>query len=124
MLIFPFDFGMIPGTKGEDGDPLDALVISEHKTFPGCRVRCRLIGLLQAMQTEKTRTIRNDRYFFIPENSLVYRQVRDISDLPGELVEQLIFFFVAYNKVEGKKFQPEKVIRLKKASLLLSRGKN
>jgi len=43
-LVFPFDFGMIPGTKGEDGDPLDIIVISEGSAFPGCLVDCRIIS--------------------------------------------------------------------------------
>jgi inorganic pyrophosphatase len=42
-LVFPFDFGMIPGAKGEDGNPLDIIVISDSSTFPGCLVDCRII---------------------------------------------------------------------------------
>src|SRR4051812_46579587 len=41
-LVFPFDFGFIPGTKGEDGDPFDVLVLSEYQTFPGCIVDVRI----------------------------------------------------------------------------------
>src|ERR1700743_868113 len=66
-LMFPFDFGMIPGTNGEDGDPLDMIVLDENGTFPGCLVECRLIGALQAEQTERDgRTMRNDRFLGVP----------------------------------------------------------
>src|ERR1700712_5059308 len=66
-LVFPFDFGMIPKTKGEDGDPLDIIVISESGTFPGCLVDCRIIGALQAEQTERDgETMRNDRFLGVP----------------------------------------------------------
>jgi inorganic pyrophosphatase len=41
-MVFPYDFGMIPGTKGEDGDPLDALLLNEYPGFPGCRVECQV----------------------------------------------------------------------------------
>lgn len=63
-LVFPFDFGFIPKTKGEDGDPLDVVVISEIPTFPGCSMDCRIIGAITANQTEKDgETVRNDRFF-------------------------------------------------------------
>src|SRR5690242_6389413 len=50
---FPYDFGFLPCTKGEDGDPLDILVLMESPAFPGCLVECRLIGIIEAEQTEK-----------------------------------------------------------------------
>jgi inorganic pyrophosphatase len=65
-MCFPYDFGFIPNTKGEDEDPIDALIISEFGTFPGCKIECRLIGALLAEQTEKNKVIRNDRFFFVP----------------------------------------------------------
>src|SRR3569833_3168648 len=66
-LVFPFDFGMIPGTRGEDGDPLDIIVIAESATFPGCLVDCRLIGALKSEQAERDgTTVRNDRLIGVP----------------------------------------------------------
>jgi len=121
-MAFPFDFGFIPGTKGEDGDPLDAMIISEFKTFPGCRIDGRLIGLLKAVQQEKGKKIRNDRYFFIPETSIVYAHIETIKDLPAKLVKELLFFFVAYNKEEGKVFEPINLVNAKKATQLLQQA--
>ena len=120
-MVFPFDFGFIPHSKGEDGDPLDALVISEFETFPGCRIDCRLIGVLQAEQTEARKTIRNDRYFFIPESSLLYQPVKKPGDLPAQLRKELLLFFVAYNKAEGKRFKPLKLLPAEKATVLLKK---
>src|ERR1700712_5031895 len=69
-LVFPFDFGFIPDTKGEDGDPLDIIVISELASFPGCAMDCRIIGAIKAEQTEKNgETLRNDRFLGVPEVS-------------------------------------------------------
>src|SRR5438045_7526647 len=51
--VFPFDFGFIPGTKGEDGDPIDVLVIMDEPAFPGCIIECRIVGALKAKQTER-----------------------------------------------------------------------
>ena len=55
--VFPFDFGFIPGTKAEDGDPVDVLVIMDEPAFAGCLVRCRLIGALKAKQSEEKKMV-------------------------------------------------------------------
>ncbi len=120
-MCFPYDFGFIPGTRGEDGDPADAMVISEFKTFPGCRMKCRLIGALKAEQTEKGKTIRNDRFFFIPESSVVYRHFVSIHDFPFSHLKELLFFFINYNEPEGKQFNPLKIISADKAARLLKK---
>src|SRR6185295_2604536 len=59
--VFPFDFGFIPGTRGEDGDALDVLMLIDEPTFVGCLVAVRLIGVIEAEQIEQGETIRNDR---------------------------------------------------------------
>lgn len=102
-LVFPFDFGYIPGTMGEDGDPLDVVMISEMQLFPGCSVDCRIIGSLKVVQREKNgRPIRNDRYIAVPVISVTYRAVTEISQLPGNLLQELEVFFITYNRQEGK----------------------
>ena len=60
-IAFPYDFGFIPSTRAEDGDPLDVLVLGEEALFPGCLVTVRLVGVIQAEQTEHGKTFRNDR---------------------------------------------------------------
>ena len=114
-MVFPFDFGFIPGTKGEDGDPLDVIIISELQSFPGCVMDCRLIGAITAKQTEKGKTIRNDRFFAIPEASQLFAEVKEIKDLPPDIIEQLETFFINYNELEGKKFMPLKRINAQQA---------
>src|SRR5215218_5291083 len=59
--VFPFDFGFIPDTKSEDGDPLDILVIMDEPAYPGCVVECRIIGALKALQSKKNNMVQNDR---------------------------------------------------------------
>src|SRR3954462_11587170 len=75
-MVFPFDFGFIPDTKGEDGDPLDIIIISELKSFPGCVMDCRVIGAITAEQTEEGNTVRNDRFLAIPEISQLFAKVK------------------------------------------------
>jgi inorganic pyrophosphatase len=105
-MVFPFDFGFIPGTKGEDGDPLDIIVISEIKTFPGCAMDCRIIGAIKAQQTEKYgKSVRNDRFIGIPLVSTMFGNVNAIDKLPKKIFDQVEDFFINYNKEAGKKFK-------------------
>ncbi|MCJ8209176.1 inorganic diphosphatase [Mucilaginibacter sp. RS28] len=105
-LVFPFDFGFMPGTKGEDGDPLDIIVISEIKSFPGCCMDCRIIGGIMAEQTEENgETVRNDRFLGIPEVSHLFKDHQSIDDLPEGIITQIERFFENYNEQAGKKFK-------------------
>ena len=121
-LHFPYDFGIIPNTKGEDGDPLDALVVSEFCSFPGCLIECRLLGAVLAEQEDKKGTIRNDRYFFVPVLSKEFSGIKKIEDLPGTELKEIEDFFVHYNKEQGKDFRLLKVINSKKALELIKQG--
>ena len=106
-MVFPYDFGFVPHTRGEDGDPLDILVLSEFKTFPGCMMDCRLLGAIVAYQTEKDgERVRNDRFIAVPIVSHHYDGVQSIEDLPQKLVEEIEHFFIAYNEISGKVFEP------------------
>ena len=105
-LSFPFDFGSIPGTKGEDGDPLDIIIISETTSFPGCLIDCRIVGGIQALQTERDgKTVRNDRFIGIPEVSQLYAEVDELEQLSENILNQLEAFFKNYNKQAGKQFE-------------------
>ena len=106
-LVFPFDFGFIPGTKGEDGDPLDVIIVSEVKSFTGCCMDCRIIGAITANQTERDgETVRNDRFLAVPEVSELFKDVLSFNDLPVDILKQLEAFFENYNNQAGKEFQP------------------
>ncbi len=124
-MIFPFDFGFLPGTKGEDGDPLDVLVISELCNFPGSVVECRLIGGFKAVQSSKDlagKKIRNDRFFAIPVLSLLYREVQNLPDLPAQMIKETEDFFVQYNKLERKSFLVLENMGTKEATKLISKN--
>src|SRR6185295_2064510 len=123
-MCFPYDFGFIPETKGEDGDPIDALIISEFGTFPGCRIECRLIGAFLAEQAEKNKMIRNDRFFFVPCISTVYTHIKSINDLPKSVRKELLFFFINYNEEKGKEFRVLEVASREKAKNILKQNLN
>src|SRR3984957_2720245 len=60
-MAFPYDFGFAPGTEGGAGDPLDVLVLMDEPAFPGCKLKCRVVGLIEGKQTGKAVKERNDR---------------------------------------------------------------
>ncbi|MDQ6904456.1 MAG: inorganic diphosphatase, partial [Bacteroidota bacterium] len=61
-MVFPMHFGFIPGTKGEDGDPLDVLILMDESCYPGNLIEGRVIGIIEAQQTERNhKKMRNDR---------------------------------------------------------------
>ncbi len=121
---FPYDFGYIPGTLGEDGDPLDILLISHHPTFVGCLVPVYLIGVLEAEQTEKkkNKTIRNDRLIGSLEFCADEPRTKSIKDFSKQMLEELEDFFVYYNQLEGRKFMLLGWHGPKRAQTLLEEG--
>jgi inorganic pyrophosphatase len=68
--VFPFDIGFVPSTRAEDGDPLDILVLMDAPVFPGCIVPSRLVGVIEAEQTEDGKTERNDRLLAVAASPL------------------------------------------------------
>ena len=104
--VFPYDFGFIPGTLGGDGDPLDVLVLMDEPAFVGCLVRSRLIGVIEAEQTEKDgQTTRNDRLIAVASESKTHEHIKSINDLNDTLVDQIEHFFISYNEAKGKQFR-------------------
>jgi inorganic pyrophosphatase len=103
--VFPFDFGYIPSTKGGDGDPLDILILMDEPAFPGCLVKAKLIGVIEAQQTEGKKTTRNDRLIAVAADSRNHSHVRFLGDLNSNLVHEIERFFISYNETKGKRFK-------------------
>jgi inorganic pyrophosphatase len=93
---FPFDFGFVPGTLGADGDPLDALVLMDEGSFPGCVVTCRLLGIIEMEQGVDGRAERNDRILAVADVAPTYKTWKAIEDVDGDLLDELERFLVAY----------------------------
>jgi inorganic pyrophosphatase len=93
---YPTDYGFITGSLGEDGDPLDALVILEEPTFPGCRITCRPIGLF-VMRDEKGPDL---KVLAVP----MWDDRHDVSQIPGFLLTGIRHFFDVYKDIEAGKF--------------------
>jgi len=104
-MVFPHAFGFVPSTRGDDGDPLDVLILMDVTVFPGCLVPARLIGVLRAEQTDHDGTTNeNDRLIAVSADSREWADVKRPTDLREEFTRELEQFFVFYNEGRGKKF--------------------
>jgi inorganic pyrophosphatase len=120
---FPFDFGFLPSTKGDDGDPIDILVLTEEPTFVGCLVHAKLLGVIEAEQTENGETERNDRLIAIPLEAKSGKPSEGAIDrLEPGLVRKISKFFVAYNELQGKRFKPLRSAGPERAEALIRSG--
>ncbi len=105
--VFPYDFGFIPNTRGEDGDAIDVLVLMDEPAFSGCLVMSRLLGVIEAEQTENDGKVeRNDRLIAIAAKSRTHGHVKSLDQINEELVDEIVHFFVSYNAAKGKQFKP------------------
>lgn len=101
-MVYPANYGFIPGTMGQDGDPLDALVLSRIPVIPGAVVRSRPIGILfmedEAGMDEKILTVPIDKL------SPYYSTIKSYKDLPDILLHQIQHFFEHYKDLESNKW--------------------
>lgn len=100
-LAFPCDFGFIPNTKGDDGDPLDVVLLMDDYTFPGCLVECRILGVIKVEEKKKKeKRIRNDRFVAVPAESKDETHMNHIHDLNKNKLKAIIEFLSIYNYSE------------------------
>jgi inorganic pyrophosphatase len=122
-MLFPFDFGFLPSTLGEDGDPLDIMVLMDAPAHVGCLIDIRIIGILRAVQTEDGKTEENDRLLGVAVHSYNNEHLKSIDQVSKTLLAQVEEFFVSYNKQRGKKFKitstggPKKALKFLKAGI-------
>ena len=104
---FPYDFGFVPSTQGDDGDPLDVLVFMDEGVPPGTVVPCRVVGVIEAEQKEKGgKPMRNDRLLAVAAKTQRYVHCREVSDLAGNVLDEIERFFVFYNRQKEVVFKP------------------
>ena len=122
-MVFPCDFGFLPSTLGEDGDPLDIMVMLEAPAPVGCLVEVRIIGIIVATQTENGVSQRNDRLLGVAVHSHAHGQLKTVRDISSTLLSQVEEFFVSYNKQRKRTFRIKEVGGPKKAIQLLNVGR-
>ena len=104
-MVFPYDFGFVPCTQAEDGDPVDVLLLMDIPAFPGIVVESRIVGVIEAEQSEDGKKTRNDRVVAVAKDSRVHSDIKKPSDLNGNMMTEVERFFTNYNKERGKKFK-------------------
>ena len=97
-VVFPTDYGFIPQTCAEDGDPLDALVCVSKPTFPGCRIEVEAIAVLR-MSDDKGQ---DDKVLCVPQGDPTWSGMQELDDLPSQLRTEIEHFFSVYKELEGK----------------------
>jgi inorganic pyrophosphatase len=93
----PFDYGFIPQTLDQDGDPLDAILLISVPTFTGCLVKARPIGIMEMDDNGKI----DDKIIAVPVNEPYYRDVKSLIDVPRSNIDELKHFYATYKIQEG-----------------------
>lgn len=96
---YPYDYGFVEGTLGEDGDPLDAMVIGSQPTFPGCLIECRAIAMFRM----KDEMGGDDKVLCIPTADHRRDYLQDLTDVPDFILLEIEHFFTVYKDLEPGK---------------------
>ncbi|HEY3973116.1 MAG TPA: inorganic diphosphatase [Candidatus Sulfotelmatobacter sp.] len=104
-MEFPYDFGFVPSTMADDGDPVDVLVLMDEPAFPGCVLTCRIIGVIEGEQVDQKKKNRNDRIVAVEQGAHSWADIKTMSDLGKKFCVELEEFFVNYHRLSGKQFR-------------------
>lgn len=104
-MSFPLDFGFVPSTKAEDGDPLDIMILHDEPLPMGVVIDVRLIGVVEAEQTEEGQTKRNDRLLGVAAESLSYAATKAVKDLAPGFLDTVTSFWTQYESLRGVGFK-------------------
>jgi inorganic pyrophosphatase len=104
-LRFPYDWGFIPSTRGDDGDPVDAIALWDATSFPGVVIRCRAVGIIRVEQNRKpdsSERVRNDRILAVPVSGRREAGVSTLQSIAQRVREEIGHFVIAATALEGK----------------------
>lgn len=122
-MTFPVDFGFVPSTLGDDGDPLDVIILLDETLSVGTKVNARLVGAIEAEEREKDgKWERNDRLLAVAIHAHTFEKAHDLSDLDPGLLTEIESFFKRYNKLHDKEFRVKERVDAKAAGKLVKKG--
>ncbi len=95
--FYPGDYGLVPQTLAEDNDPLDALVMVNEPTFPGCLIEARVVGIFRMQDNGK-----NDfKLLCVPHHDPLFGDILELDDVPHHFLREVEHFFATYKQLEG-----------------------
>ena len=103
-LHYPGDYGFIPGTLAEDGDPLDVLVLVSEPSFPGCLIEVRPVGVLVLIDSQEA----DHKILAVPNRNPRYDQIHTMDQVFSHVRREIEHFFAIYKELEGKQTQVER----------------
>lgn len=116
---YPGDYGEIPGSHGEDGDPLDVLVITRFPTFPGCLLEARPIALLEMVDTGES----DNKVIAVPEKDPYFDSWKNLNDIPESFRKEISYFYATYKELEpGKHVEVKDWKEAKEAEELVTKS--
>ena len=95
---YPYDYGFVPNTLADDGDPLDGMVLMDQPTFPGCVIASRPIGMLEMVDGGD----RDEKILCVPAEDPRYAQVKSLDDIASHRLDEIAEFFRTYKNLEKK----------------------
>jgi len=115
-FVYPINYGFIPQTLGDDGDPLDILVLSQVAIQPLCLVHCRIIGYMEMIDSGK----RDEKIIAVPLEDASVSHMHNINQLPSDLQEELQHFFTQYKVLRNKTVTVQEFKSAQEASEIVS----
>lgn len=116
---YPGDYGFVPKTLWDDGDPLDIIILTHRPVYPMTLVNARIIGVLRMIDGDE----KDDKVIAVYHNDPRYTEFRDIKDVPQHIIKELVHFFEKYKELQGKTVKVLEVLDRKAAQDDVIRGK-
>lgn len=115
---YPSNYGFIPRSYGDDGDPLDVLVLCSENILPQSLVRCYPIGVISMLDQGKA----DDKIVAVPFNDPVYNTYTDVFQLPQHVMDEMAHFFTVYKALEQKETVIDEIRGPKEAKTIIQRA--
>ena len=103
-MTFPYDFGFVPSTLADDGDPVDVLLLMDEPAYPGVLVRTKVIGIIEGEQGKGKKRERNDRVIAVEMQNHEWKHAKHVDDLGKQFLKELEKFFVNYHALSGEEY--------------------
>ena len=97
-VVYPYDYGFVPNTLADDGDPLDGMVLMDQPTFPGCVIAARPIGMLEMIDGGD----RDEKILAVPDKDPRYAAIKSLQDIAQHRLDEIVEFFQTYKNLEKK----------------------